>query len=758
MPKPLIIVESPAKARSIGKYLGNKYTVIASKGHIRDLPKENMGIDIENGFEPKYVVLKEKKDVISQIKKASEKADVILLAPDPDREGEAIAWHIMEILKDVNSNVKRVLFNEITRKGVVHGLENPRELDRNLFESQQARRVLDRLVGYELSPLLWRKVKRGLSAGRVQSVALRLIVEREKEIEAFISKEYWNLGCMLASGKDVFKATLAKVDGKKAEIGNGQDADTIEEILKGKPYVIKQINEKKSYKKPSPPFITSTLQQEAARKFSFPAKKTMQIAQKLYEGIEIGKDKEPTGLITYMRTDSTRVSADAITSARDFITERFGANFVPEKPVIYKSRKDAQDAHEAIRPTDAMKSPEMVEKLLDEAGTSGRDRNDLLKLYSLIWKRFIASQMKNAVLDIVQVDIDRANLQLRAQGTTVSFPGFTAVYEEGRDNSESDEAEGRLPPLKQGQELDLKKILKEQKFTQPPPRFSEATLIKELEEKGIGRPSTYANIISTVITRKYVEREKGRFKPTELGSIVTEILVASFPEILNVEFTAQMEQKLDDVEENKVEWKVLIGDFYGKFHSTVKKAETDVQSLKSRIEETDIDCALCGAKMVVRWGRNGKFLACSKYPECKNTKEIRMESGTIQIVEPEARNEKCPTCGKGMVVRKGKFGSFLGCVDYPACRGTMPLLLPFKCPKEGCGGTLVERKGKKKVFYGCSNYSSDGGCDFSTWDEPIAKPCPQCGHEYTFRSKPRRSSRTFIKCPKCGFSKEEEEN
>ncbi|MBN2722604.1 MAG: type I DNA topoisomerase [Deltaproteobacteria bacterium] len=755
MSKPLIIVESPTKAKSITKYLGNKYQVIASKGHVRDLPKTQMGVDVENGFEPKYVTLKEKKAVIDTIKKAAAGADEILLAPDPDREGEAIAWHIMEILKKVNTSVRRVLFNEITKKGVIAGLEHPRELDKSLFESQQARRILDRLVGYELSPLLWKKVKRGLSAGRVQSVTVRLIVERERAINAFVPEEYWNLACIMGHNGEEFKAILFRIDGEKAKVSDGETASKLEEILKRGEFRIVDIIKKQSTRRPSPPFITSTLQQEAARKLSFPARKTMQIAQKLYEGMELGKEKELTGLITYMRTDSTRVSADALNDARALIDGKFGQQYLPDKPNFYKTKKSAQDAHEAIRPTDAMKTPEEVEKLLVASGSNTKDRKDLVRLYSLIWKRFIASQMKNAIFDVVQVDISRENLILRAQGTTMRFPGFTKVYEEGKDNIENDENDTTLPQMEKGDVLDLVKILKEQKFTQPPPRFSEATLIKELEDKGIGRPSTYANIISTVLNRKYVEREKGRFKPTELGDVVTQILVDSFPDILNVEFTAKMEQQLDDVEENKVQWRTIIGDFYNQFHSSVKTAETNVPSLKSRIEETDIDCDVCGAKMVIRWGRNGKFLACSKYPDCKNTKEVKIDGETVTIVKPELREEKCPKCGKPMVVRRGKFGSFLGCTDYPECKGTLPMLLPFKCPREGCGGTLVERKGKKKIFYGCTNYKNDGGCDFSTWDEPVKKECPQCGFDYMFKSKPRKSSRTFLKCPKCNYSMEE---
>ncbi|MBU1239607.1 type I DNA topoisomerase, partial [Myxococcota bacterium] len=571
MAKPVIIVESPTKARSITKYLAHKYTVIASKGHIRDLPKTKMGVDVDQGFEPNYVTLRDKKDVIAAIKKAAKDAPMVLLAPDPDREGEAIAWHIYEIVKKVNPNIKRVLFNEITEKGINAGLESPRDLDQYLFESQQARRIVDRLVGYELSPLLWKKVRRGLSAGRVQSVALRLIVEREKEILAFDPREYWAISVELThENGDVFRALLAKVNGKKAVVPDAQTAAAILSQIQGE-YLVSSVVKKRSTRKSPPPFITSTLQQESSKRYYFPAKKTMMLAQKLYEGIEFGASNDLRGLITYMRTDSTRVSDEAIVAVRDYVGQRFGKEFLPAKPHIYKTKKGAQDAHEAIRPTDVSLTPQLVEAQIVASGANAADARNLAKLYELIWRRFVASQMTDALFDVTSVDIQRGDLTFRCQGQVEAFKGFRAIYADKQENGGASENSAEeqelstslLPPLEEGMTPAYLRHESDQRFTQPPARFSEATLIKELEERGIGRPSTYATIISTLINRKYMLREKRRFTPTELGTIVTDLLSEAFPDILNVEFTASMEEKLDAVEENKVHWRELLGEFYG---------------------------------------------------------------------------------------------------------------------------------------------------------------------------------------------------
>jgi DNA topoisomerase I len=757
MVKPLIIVESPTKARSITKYLAQEYTVIASKGHIRDLPKTKMGVDTENGFDPKYVTLRDKKDVISAIKKAAKNAPIVLLAPDPDREGEAIAWHINEIIKPVNDNVKRVLFNEITKKGIKQGLDAPRDLDQNLFESQQARRILDRLVGYELSPLLWKKVRRGLSAGRVQSVTLRLIVEREKEINRFDPREFWTIAVELKQESgEIFKANLWKVGGKKAVVPDGETAKRIESETVGT-YTVKTVTKKVSVRKAPPPFITSTLQQEASKRFFFSAKRTMMLAQKLYEGIELGEDKEIGGLITYMRTDSTRVSDDAIAGVRDYIVEKFGAEYLPEKPNAFKTKKGAQDAHEAIRPTDTAMTPEMMSRQIHDSQMNSNDAKNLSKLYELIWRRFVASQIKPALFDMTVADIERGSLIFRCQGQVVKFKGFKAIYSDKSESTTTSSSPNMLPPIEEGDTPDLVNVLTEQKFTQPPPRFSEATLIKEMEDKGIGRPSTYAAIISTLANRKYMVREKRKFIPTELGNVVTDLLYDSFPNILSVKFTAQMEEKLDDVEGNKVHWRELLSEFYQEFHKLLLTAEDEMPNMRAQVTETDIDCNRCGAKMVIRWGANGKFLACSTYPECKNSKEfIKDAEGKISIVEPEKRDEKCPICSEPMIKKHGKFGNFLGCSNYPDCKGTMPYILPFDCPEENCDGKLIERKSKRgKIFFGCSKYNPKDGCNFSTWDEPVDEKCSNCGWEYLFRKKSRRKNNSWIECPRCKEKKVE---
>ncbi|MGM0595942.1 MAG: type I DNA topoisomerase [Myxococcota bacterium] len=753
MSLPLIIVESPTKARSISKYLSKQFKVLASKGHVRDLPKSKMGVDIENGFKPDYVVVKSKKKVISQIKKSAKNASFIYLAPDPDREGEAIAWHLYELIKSQNQNIKRVLFNEITKKGVKRGLDSPRELNRNLFESQQARRIVDRLVGYELSPLLWKKVRRGLSAGRVQSVALRLVVEREEEIEKFEPVEYWLFSVDLSkkTSAEKFSANLWRVKGKKAKLPDAQTVEELKKQLSGEFKVVK-ITKKESKRNAPPPYITSTLQQNAASRYYFPAKKTMRLAQKLYEGIDLGKGNMVDGLITYMRTDSTRVSKDAVAAVRSYISNKVSSKYVPAKPNYFRKKKGAQDAHEAIRPTDVSRTPGEISQILSKSRLSQREVSNLVKLYSLIWHRFVASQMKPAIYDSTTVEIERGNLLFRTKGQVLKFKGYTAIYDYEKKKSK----DKFLPELEEGEVVNFEEVNTEQKFTKPPARYNEASLIKELEQKGIGRPSTYANIISTITGREYVEKIERNFAPTELGKVVTRLLIDSFPNIMDVEFTAEMEKQLDDVEMDKVHWKDILNSFYHKFHENIEKAEQSMPNLKTKIEETDIECDKCKAKMVIRWGRNGKFLACSNYPECKNTKEFKKDKdGNIKIILPEKREEKCPKCEAPMVLKKGKYGSFLGCSKYPDCKGTRPLLLPYDCPEKGCNGKLIERRTRRgKKFYGCSNYSKDGGCQFSTWKTPVDEECPACHSKYLLKRVYKRKANR-LDCPVCDYSTKE---
>jgi DNA topoisomerase-1 len=758
----LVVVESPAKAKTIKKYLGAGFTVKASVGHVMDLPKSKMGVDVENGFAPEYVVIRGKGKIISEIKKTAKDVDVVYLAPDPDREGEAIAWHLAQEIKPSNRNIKRVLFNEITKRGITEGLAHPGELDVHKFESQQARRILDRLVGYEISPILWKKVKRGLSAGRVQSVAVRLIVEREREISAFKPVEYWTIEADV-EGKNPppFRVRLTKVDGKKAELTDGTQSKGVVEELKKAPFVIEKIERKERRKFPLAPFITSRLQQEAARKLRFTAKKTMALAQRLYEGLELGEEGA-VGLITYMRTDSTRLSDDAVAEARAHILEKYGKESLPDEPVVYKTKKQAQDAHEAIRPTSMQYDPETVRRLLTTAAAGNqeklRDVEDHVRLYQLIWNRFIACQMKPAVYDQTTVDIAAGRYGLRANGQVLKFAGYTAVYAESvEETGETDEAsDGTLPELTEGETLKVHKIDPEQHFTQPPPRFTEASLVKELEEKGIGRPSTYANILSTIQDRGYCEKREGRFHPTTLGTKVNDLLVDSFPDILDVTFTAQMEDGLDKVEEGDADWQKLLSNFYSPFKVDLEKAVVHMRDLKREEIPTEHKCEKCGSMMVIKWGRNGEFLACSGYPDCKNTREFsRKEDGTIEITPQATTDEKCETCGAPMLVKRGRFGEFLACSRYPECKTTRPISLGVGCPRPGCGGFLTEKRSRRgKVFYGCSNYSKTG-CDFVLWDKPIAEKCPQCGAQFLVKRENRRGGGR-IRCVSegCGYSQD----
>ncbi|MFZ5875865.1 MAG: type I DNA topoisomerase [Nitrospirota bacterium] len=723
MAKSLVIVESPSKARTLTKYLGKKYTVMASVGHVKDLPKSKFGVDVEHDFAPSYQVIRGKKKVLDDIKAAAKKADVIYLAPDPDREGEAIAWHIAEEFNGSKSKVKRVLFHEITERAVKQALEHPVELNLKKVDAQQARRILDRIVGYSISPLLWDKVRRGLSAGRVQSVAVRMICEREREIEAFRSEEYWSITALLeAGGPPAFEAKLVKWRGEDVALANAEATNAVVEAIRAQPFTVGQVEKKERRKNAPAPYTTSKLQQEASRKLRFTPKRTMMLAQRLYEGVELGSEG-PVGLITYMRTDSTRVSAEAQQEATALVRERFGADYVPQTPNVYRNKKDAQDAHEAIRPTGVARDPEQLRAVLER---------DLYQLYNMIWKRFVASQMTPAVLDQTKVDIAAGEAVFRATGSVIRFPGFTALYTESAEptaatKADDEDEERRLPPLQQGDRLSLRDLTPKQHFTQPPPRFNEAMLIKELEEQGIGRPSTYASIISTIQDRKYVAKVEGRLRPTELGVVVNDLLVLHFPSIVNVEFTAKMEEDLDQIEEHDKPWVETVREFYGPFAGHLSKATQEMRDVKREEQPTDIVCERCGKNMVIKWGRNGRFLACPGYPECKNTKEFRTEAdGTIVIVPKQTEtNEVCEKCGGAMVIKTGRFGRFIACSNYPACKTTRSLGTGVTCPRPNCGGQLLEKRTKKgRVFYSCGNYPK---CDYAIWERPIPQACPQCG-------------------------------
>ncbi len=756
----LVIVESPAKARTINKILGSNFTVKASIGHIKDLPKKEIGVDTSQQFAPKYIVIPGKEKVIKELREAAKKASVVYLAPDPDREGEAIAWHVAEIITHNKGGAKkssppiiyRVTFNQITNQAVQEAVESPSAIDRNKVNAQQARRILDRLVGYNLSPLLWKKVKRGLSAGRVQSVAVRLIVDREKEIESFQEEEYWSIeGLFDGSIPPQFRARLVQYDGKevieRSKKGNSflitseKDAERILHDIRKGHYTLKKIEKKAKKRNPSPPFITSTLQQEASRKLRFSAKKTMVIAQQLYEGIEIGQEG-PLGLITYMRTDSTRIAPEAQNWARDYIVDKFGKDYIPSKPPKYKVRATAQEAHEAIRPTYLVNEPQALKQFLS--------RNQY-SLYELIWKRFIASQMSPARFDQTIFDItdEREKAVFRAQGTITRFKGFMSLYSETKTDGVNEE-DFMLPPLKEGHGLKVIEITPQQHFTQPPPRYSEATLVKALEEKGVGRPSTYASIISTIEERLYVEKEEGRFKPSELGVVVNDLLVERFPELIDIKFTAKMEDELDRIEDGSLEWVSVIEDFYSPFQREIEDATKNLGRVKPEDKPTDITCDKCGNPMVERWGRHGRFLACSGFPECKNTKAIKKEDGNgNEAAQGELTNESCDKCGSQMVLKSGKFGRFLACSRYPDCKQVRPLATGVKCPEDS--GDIVERRSKKgRIFYSCSNYPK---CTFATWYRPVPEPCPECGAP-SMAEKKDKGGKTSLFClnKECGHT------
>ena len=755
----LVIVESPAKAATIMKYLGAGYLVKASVGHVKDLPKASMGIDVKHDFQPKYVVIEGKKKVIADIKAAAKRASQVLLAPDPDREGEAIAWHIAEEIRPANPNIHRVLFNEITKKAVNEAILHPLELDMHKFESQQARRVLDRLVGYEISPVLWSKVRRGLSAGRVQSVAVRLVVDREAEIKAFRPEEYWTIGVDVeGSAPPPFAARVVRLDGEKATLSHEGQASDVVSLISQATLQVASVERKERRKNPPPPFITSRLQQEASSKLRFSPKRTMGLAQRLYEGVELG-DEGPTGLITYMRTDSTRLSEDAVKDVRAWIADRYGEASRPAEPNVFKSKKSAQDAHEAIRPTSTQYDPETVRRLLAEtpSGRDARESEDLIRLYTLIWNRYVACQMAPAVFDQTVIEIDAGRVGLRATGQVMRFAGYLAIYAEAQDEgSPDDDTAGSLPDVHQGESLRLLGCQPEQHFTQPPPRYSEASLVRELEEKGIGRPSTYAAILSTIQDRGYVEKQEGRLGPTELGVVVNGLLVKSFPEIVSSDFTAQMEEQLDQVEEGAVDWVKLLRDFYGPFEKDLARAKVEMRDLKREEEPTEEVCEKCGKPMVIKWGRNGYFLACSGFPECRNTKEYTRNADGSLTVQPATRpsDQICPSCGSPMVIRRGRFGEFLACSRYPDCKTTSPLSLGVDCPRPGCGGYLTEKRSRRgRVFFGCSNYSRTK-CDFVSWDRPLPKRCPQCDAAFVVQKVSRAGVRLRCLADGCGWTAE----
>jgi DNA topoisomerase-1 len=777
MSKSLVIVESPAKAKTIGKYLGKNYVVKASLGHIKDLPKKDLAVDVEKGFEPTYEVIEGKKKLIQELRHAAKGVEAVYLAADPDREGEAICAHLAEELsgKRNGAAIYRVLFNEITANAIRKAFERPGEVDRHLVEAQQARRVLDRLVGYKISPLLWDKVRRGLSAGRVQTVALRLIVEREREIRAFEKREYWTIDAHLAARKPpVLVARLLKRNDEALEIPNQAAVDALIAQFEGAEYLVQSVTTREKKRNPVPPFITSTLQQEAARKLRFSVKRTMILAQRLYEGVELGSEGS-VGLITYMRTDSTRVSAEALSEVRGLIGERYGARYLPESPNVYKGKKDAQDAHEAIRPTSALRAPDSVEKFLNE---------DELKLYRLIWMRFVASQMTPALFDQTTVDIsargkDGARYLFRETGTVPKFDGFLAVYEEGKDqkDEEDEELKHKLPRVAEGEHLKFRSLDPEQHFTEPPPRFTEATLVKELEGDGVGRPSTYASILSTILERDYVSKEGGKFVPTELGMVVTDLLVESFDDIFDVTYTARMEEELDEIEEGKLSWRQAMSEFYERFRADLERAETHMTDIKRMEKPTDLVCDKCGKPMVIKWGRHGSFIACSGYPECTNTRELTVDLPDVDKIDlsEQGEEEYCVNCGRPMVLKKGRFGQFFACTGYPDCKTTKPVggreqkkpdvPLDELCPQCGSSlvrkygrygefvaccnypkcryvrqktigvacpncsaGEIVERRSKRgRTFYGCNRYPE---CEFVAWGKPLAESCPECGSPY----------------------------
>ena len=747
--KRLVIVESPAKARTLAGILGPEYDIRASVGHVRDLPKSGLGVDTEHGFAPRYQVPEEKRSVVEEIRKAASRASEIYLATDPDREGEAISWHLVEAAEFQDRPHQRVVFHEITPEAVREAFQHPRPIDHRLVDAQQARRVLDRLVGYQISPILWQKIRRGLSAGRVQSVALRMIVEREREIKAFVPKEYWTIDVDLTTaqaGDGAFTAQLVGPIGKKrkTEIPDQADADRLTTLLRSASYHVSDIQKKPQSRRPAPPFTTSTLQQEALRRFGFSAKRIMAIAQQLYEGMELPGEGQ-AGLITYMRTDSTNIAESAKLVARAYIIQRFGADFVPSSARSYRTKaKRAQEAHEAIRPTSALREPGSLQSILNR---------DQFRLYTLIWQRFVACQMADAVIDQTRVEVealqadDTDGLLLRATESMLRFPGYRQLYEEMRDETDDEESEKRgLPPLDSGDTLRLTEaeppapaaIRPDQHFTEPPPRYTEATLVKALEENGIGRPSTYAPILSTIQDRGYVQKEGRALSPEELGFIVNDLLVEHFPDIFDVGFTAVMEEELDEIARGERPWEPVVQQFYDPLQ---KKLELAKKAPRVE-EETDEICEKCGKGMIARWGRFGRFLACKGYPECKSTRPLDGDESA-----PQATDEKCELCGADMMLKTGRYGRFIACTRYPECKGTKQVLKKVGVACPDCGGDLVERTTKRrKVFYGCAKYPE---CEFTSWSRPLAQTCPQCSGLIVVGGRARKDGSTPARCTKC---------
>ncbi len=739
MKKSFVIVESPSKAKTIHKYLGKNFIVDASVGHIKNLPKSKLGVDVENGFEVAYETISGKEDVIERLREKAKKAKTVYLATDPDREGEAIAAHIADEIQEANKNIKRVLFHEITADGIQEAMAHPRKINWNLVKSQQARRAMDRIVGYKISPFVWKTVYYGLSAGRVQSVALRLICEREEAIRAFVPVEYWSItGEFRTDRNDTFLAKLMKVAGEDPRIPDETTMRGYVEEIRKQSFTITKVDRKPVKRNPPPPFITSTLQQEAARRLRLSAKRTMMLAQKLYEGVELGEEGS-TGLITYMRTDSTRLSEEAVAHAREYIYNNYGKEYLPKEPRLFKKGKASQDAHEAIRPTSIKYTPKFVKRYLDK---------DLFALYELIWNRFVACQMAPAQFEQLTVELTGGEYLFRATDQLPQFRGFLQVYDDmvEENGGERDDADptSRLPEhLTAGQSALLTDLLPRQHFTKPPARYTEASLVKELESLGIGRPSTYALIVSTVIDRKYVEQKDRKLFATDLGMQVNKLLVEHFPQIFNVKFTAKMEEELDTIASGKEKYEDVLQDFYGPFHHALEKISSKTSSIKKSLQEkTDETCEVCSRPMVIKWGRNGRFMACTGYPACKNTKPLPEDEEKHQHLAGMV----CEVCGGDMVVKAGRFGTFLGCSNYPTCTNTKPISMGIKCPK--CKqGDLIERKTKKRgrTFYGCSRYPE---CDFASWDRPVNEVCTNCGSSYLV-AKFSQAKGEFLKCPEC---------
>jgi DNA topoisomerase I len=723
--KNLVIVESPTKSKTLKKFLGRGFDVIASGGHIKDLPKSKLGVDIDNDFKPEYVVIRGKAKAIKDLKQKAASSDLIYLAPDPDREGEAIAYHIAKEISKINKNIRRVTFNEITKRAVTEGIKNAGEINLDKVYAQQARRILDRLVGYQVSPLLWETVMRGLSAGRVQSVALKMICAREEEIEKFVPVEYWTFDADFQTPrKDIFTLRLSQIDGKKFEISSGEESAAIVADIGKQSYKVNSVEKSKTRKTPPAPFITSTLQQDSFNKLHMSNKTTMVVAQQLYEGVELG-DEGQVGLITYMRTDSVRIADEAAIAAREVIANLYGDKYLPETVRKHKTSKSAQDAHEAIRPTDPSLTPKDIKKYLTR---------DQQRLYDLIWRRFVASQMAPAEYDVVTIEVEGGKYLFKSARQKMTFDGFMTLY-----NINGDEEARSFPEIVPGEKAKLIELYPDQHFTEPPPRFNAGSLVKELEQNGIGRPSTYAQIISVLLDRKYITQDNRRFTPTDLGRMVNKILIDNFPDIFSEEFTAKMEGELDKIEEGTFTWVDALNDFYQPFKADLDKALASKARIKKETEQkTDEICDKCGRPMIIKIGRNGKFLACSGYPECKNTKSLETEIEEI--------SDKCPTCGAPMQIRRGRFGRFIACSRYPECKTTKNIPTGVKCPEPGCDGEIVERTSRRgKVFFSCSNYPK---CEHSSWYRPVNRKCDSCGYPYLVE-RSSKAKGDFLACPKC---------